>query len=160
VPAPAGGGDPRRPERARGARAAARVRAPGRAGRPPRGRGAGAAPRPVVITAGPGEWSLARAVAECSGASVFAGGLRDLAALVADAARVVCADTGVAHLATAFGTPSVVLFGPSSPARWGPPTDRPQHRALWAGSPGEPNGARPDPGLLALQPHDVLEAIA
>jgi ADP-heptose:LPS heptosyltransferase len=119
-----------------------------------------AAPRPVVITAGPGERSLARAVAERSGASVFAGGLRDLAALVAGAARVVCADTGVAHLATAFGTPSVVLFGPSSPARWGPPTDRPQHRALWAGSPGEPNGARPDPGLLALQPRDVLEAIA
>ena len=29
-------------------------------------------------------------------------------------------DTGVAHVATAFGTPSVTLFGPVSPALWGP----------------------------------------
>jgi hypothetical protein len=31
---------------------------------------------------------------------------------------------------------------------------------LWAGRSGDPNGERPDPGLLTLQPHDVLEAIA
>jgi ADP-heptose:LPS heptosyltransferase len=91
---------------------------------------------------------------------VFAGDLRALAALVAGAARVLCADTGVAHLATALGTPSVVLFGPSPPAHWGPPPERPRHRVLWAGRSGDPNGARPDPGLLTLQPHDVLEAIA
>ncbi len=59
--------------------------------------------------------------------------LVELAAAVAAAGRVVCGDTGVAHLATALGTPSVVLFGPTSPARWGPPADRPQHRVLWAG---------------------------
>jgi ADP-heptose:LPS heptosyltransferase len=73
---------------------------------------------------------------------------------------VLSADTGIAHLATALGTPSVVLFGPTSPARWGPPADRPQHRALWAGRHGDPNGATPDPGLLRLEPRDVLEAIA
>ena len=44
--------------------------------------------------------------------------LLELTAVVAAAARVVCGDTGVAHLATALGTPSVVLFGPTSPARW------------------------------------------
>ena len=115
---------------------------------------------PVVVTAGPGEQALARAVARDAGATVFAGDLRALAALVASAARVLCADTGVAHLATALGTPSVVLFGPTPPACWGPPPERPRHRVLWAGRSGDPNGERPDPGLLTLHPHDVLEAIA
>jgi ADP-heptose:LPS heptosyltransferase len=117
-------------------------------------------PGPVVVTAGPGEQALARAVAREAGATVFAGDLRALAALVASAARVLCADTGVAHLATALGTPSVVLFGPTPPAHWGPPPERTRHRVLWAGGRGDPNGARTDPGLLTLQPHDVLEAIA
>ena len=117
-------------------------------------------PGPVVVTAGPGEQALARAVAREAGATVFAGDLRALAALVAGAARILCADTGVAHLATALGTPSVVLFGPTPPTHWGPPPERTRHRVLWAGGRGDPNGARPDPGLLTLQPHDVLEAIA
>jgi ADP-heptose:LPS heptosyltransferase len=115
---------------------------------------------PVVVTAGPGEQALARAVARDAGATVFSGDLRALAALVAGAARVLCADTGVAHLATALGTPSVVLFGPTPPAHWGPPPERARHRVLWAGRRGDPNGPRTDPGLLTLQPHDVLEAIA
>jgi ADP-heptose:LPS heptosyltransferase len=119
-----------------------------------------AAPRPVVVTAGPGERSLGRAVAQRSGAQTFAGDLRELAALVAGAARVLCADTGIAHLATALGTPSVVLFGPTSPARWGPPPGRPQHRVIWRGGHGDPNAPEPDPGLLAIEPDDVLEAIA
>jgi ADP-heptose:LPS heptosyltransferase len=119
-----------------------------------------AAPGPVVVTAGPGEERLAAAVAGASGARVFAGDLGALAALVAGAARVLCADTGVAHLATAFGTPSVVLFGPTSPERWGPPADRPRHRVLWAGRWGDPNADTTDPGLLALQPRHVLEAIS
>nr|WP_249355415.1 glycosyltransferase family 9 protein [Nocardia farcinica] len=44
---------------------------------------------------------------------------------------MVCSDTGVGHLATAFGTPSVVLFGPNPPAWWGPPPQRRRHVALW-----------------------------
>jgi ADP-heptose:LPS heptosyltransferase len=115
---------------------------------------------PVVVSAGPGEEEMARAVARDSGATVWTGDLGALAALVAGARRVLCADTGVAHLATALRTPSVVLFGPTSPARWGPPADRPRHRVLWAGrAGGDPNGPVPDPGLLALQPRHVLEAI-
>jgi len=120
-----------------------------------------AAPPPVVVTAGPGEEELAATVARAAGADVFARGLGALAALVAGARRVLCADTGIAHLATALGTPSVVLFGPTSPERWGPPAGRSRHRVLWAGrAGGDPNGDTPDPGLLALQPRDVLEAIA
>ncbi|MFC4589546.1 glycosyltransferase family 9 protein [Sphaerisporangium corydalis] len=68
--------------------------------------------------------------------SVLAGRttLRELCALVSGAGLVVSADTGVANLATAYGTPSVVVFGPGSPARWGPPADRPRHRALSRGT--------------------------
>jgi ADP-heptose:LPS heptosyltransferase len=62
--------------------------------------------------------------------------LASLCALIAHAALVICGDTGVAHLATAYGTPSVVLFGPVSPATWGPPADRAQHAALWHGPHG------------------------
>jgi ADP-heptose:LPS heptosyltransferase len=119
-----------------------------------------AAPRPVVVTAGPGERALASAVADRAGAELFEGDLRGLAALVAGAARVLCADTGIAHLATALRTPSVVLFGPTSPAHWGPPPERPQHRVIWTGGHGDPNASEPHPGLLAIEPDDVLEAIA
>ena len=64
----------------------------------------------------------------------------------------------MAHLATAVGTPSVVLFGPVPPSVWGPPADRPQHVALWAGVRSDPAGVGPAPGLLALQPDAVLAA--
>jgi Glycosyltransferase family 9 (heptosyltransferase) len=86
--------------------------------------------------------------------------LRGLVALVAGAGRVVCGDTGLAHLATALRVPSVVLFGPTDPARWGPPADRPWHRLLWAGARGDPHAGTPDAGLLQLQPADVLDALS
>ena len=120
--------------------------------------------RRVVITGGHGEVDLTRHVARLAGlpaTAVLAGrtDLLGLATVVAAAARVVCSDTGVAHLATALRTPSVVLFGPESPARWGPPPDRPWHRALWAGRRGDPRGSEPDPGLLQLGVADVLSAL-
>lgn len=123
-----------------------------------------AAGRPVVVTAGPGEHALASAVA--AGAGLRAGavvaprGVMELAAVVAAAGRVVCGDTGVAHLATAVGIPSVVLFGPVPPSRWGPPADRPRHRALWAGGTGDPHAPRPDPGLLRITVEDVVAALS
>jgi len=73
---------------------------------------------------------------------------------------VACGDTGMAHLATAMGTPSVVLFGPTPPGEWGPPADRPWHRALWAGRRGDPHAGAPDPGLLEIGPGDVAAALA
>lgn len=118
----------------------------------------------VVVTGGPGEKDLALAVARSAGVPercVLAGttDVIGLAAVVAAAARVVCGDTGVAHLATALRTPSVVLFGPEPPSRWGPPPERAWHRALWAGSTGDPHGAEPDPGLLRLRVEDVVQAL-
>ena len=121
--------------------------------------------RPVVITGSPGEVDLARAVERAAGLDpsvVHAGrtDLAELATLVAVAGRVVCGDTGVAHLATALRTPSVVLFGPTPPTEWGPPAERPRHRSLWAGERGDPSATRPDRGLLAIPVTEVLEALA
>jgi ADP-heptose:LPS heptosyltransferase len=84
--------------------------------------------------------------------------LRQLTALVAGATLVVCGDTGIAHLATALGTPSVILFGPTSPLQWGPPEGR-RHRALWKGTTGDPHATEPDAGLLGIGVGEVLEAI-
>ncbi|MDB5028894.1 MAG: glycosyl transferase, family 9 [Candidatus Eremiobacteraeota bacterium] len=119
--------------------------------------------RSVVITGGPDEVARARTIAEAAGVPsthVYAGrtSLRELAALVAAAGRVVCGDTGVAHLATAFRRPSVVLFGPLPPSSWGPP-QRPYHRVLWNGTTGDPHGTRVDPGLLAIRPERVIAAL-
>jgi uncharacterized protein YjbJ (UPF0337 family) len=83
-------------------------------------------------------------------------GLIELAAVVASAGRVLCGDTGVGHLATAFGTPSVLLFGPTPPSEWGPPTGRERHVVLHRGGRGDPHGGEPDPGLLAISVDDVL----
>lgn len=90
----------------------------------------------VVVTGNEAERPLAQAVArqaELPPDAVLAGrlGLAELAALVADARLVISNDTGVGHLATAYGTPSVVLFGPTHPSVWGPPADRRPHVPLW-----------------------------
>jgi len=116
--------------------------------------------RDVVVTGGPDEVGLARTVAEHAGLpdrAVYAGrtSVTELAGLVAAAGRVVCGDTGVAHLATAVGTPSVVLFGPIAPGHWGPPSS-PKHRALWAGLRGDPHARDVHTGLLAIDVCDVL----
>lgn len=114
-------------------------------------------PGPLVVTGSAGERVLAEAVGT---GTVLAGttSLLELAALVAHARLVLSADTGVAHLAAAFDRPAVTLFGPTAPARWGPPPDRPHHAALWRGRVGDPHGDEPDPGLLAITAAEVLAA--
>jgi ADP-heptose:LPS heptosyltransferase len=119
--------------------------------------------RAVVVTGGDAEAELVGEVVDRAGlgdeAVLVGAGLGALMAVVAHAGRAVCGDTGVAHLATAFATPSVVLFGPVPPSLWGPPDDRPWHRALWAGHLGDPHGEQVDAGLLALEVADVLAAL-
>lgn len=117
----------------------------------------------VVVTGSESERDLATAVADAAGlpdSAVLAGktGLAELAALVAGATLVLCGDTGVGHLATAFGTPSVLLFGPTPPKLWGPPPDDPRHVTLWAGDVGDAHADHPDPGLLLLSAHHVINA--
>jgi ADP-heptose:LPS heptosyltransferase len=120
----------------------------------------------VVLTGSAGERPLAAGIADAAGLSrdaVLAGRTEvlALAGLIASARLVLCGDTGVAHAATAFGTPSVVLFGPVSPAEWGPPAGRPRHVPLWhpeSTDHGEPAAGRPDPALCAIGVPEVLDA--
>ncbi len=119
----------------------------------------------VLVTGSADERPLADAVARTARLPerrVLAGrtDLAQLCALVAGAALVVCGDTGVAHLASAFGTPSVVLFGPVDAAQWGPPPG--PHIALGdaTGRRGDPFAAEPDPALEAIEVVDVLRAAA
>lgn len=119
--------------------------------------------RRVVVTGSAAERELAETVAwqaKLPADAVLAGrlGLGRLAALVAEARLVISNDTGVGHLATAYGTPSVLLFGPTAPAGWGPPGDRPQHVALWAGETGDAFADTASAGLLRLSTADVLAA--
>jgi len=119
--------------------------------------------RRVLVTGGLAERELARRVADMAGlplAAVVAGrtGVSELARLMARGGRLVCGDTGVAHLATALRTPSVLLFGPVSPALWGP-LDARRHVALWAGITGDPHGDDPDPGLMRIEVEQVLDAL-
>jgi ADP-heptose:LPS heptosyltransferase len=117
----------------------------------------------VVVTGGPDESALADDVRRRAGlpATALLAGRTDLVRLAAEvscARLVVCGDTGVAHLATAFATPSVLLFGPIPPGRWGPLPDGP-HEVLWHGTDvGDPWADRPDPALLSIEVDEVVEA--
>ncbi len=115
----------------------------------------------VVVTGSPAEADLVRTVVREAGLPRTAiwpqSGLLALVALISDCALLICGDTGVGHVATATGTPSVLLFGPTTPARWGPRGDG-RHIALWAGDCGDPHADTPDPGLLLLTVPRVLDA--
>lgn len=59
-----------------------------------------------------------------------------LLALLRELDMLVTVDSGAAHIAQSIGVPTLVLFGPTSPARWGPTS--PPHRALSLGLPCSP----------------------
>lgn len=120
--------------------------------------------RRVVVTGGAQEAPLAHRVARLAGlpASSVTAGTTDVVGLVAAVARaalVVSGDTGIAHVATAVGTPSVTLFGPIPPSEWGPPAGSGRHRPIWAGRRGDPHGGTVDAGLLRIGVAEVLEAV-
>ncbi|WP_153398568.1 glycosyltransferase family 9 protein [Ornithinicoccus halotolerans] len=119
--------------------------------------------RPVVLTGSAAEEPLCRAVVEqVPGPRSLAGrlDLAELADLVGTARLLVCGDTGVAHLATALATPSVLLFGPTPPQWWGPAIDQDRHSVLWHGEgPGDPHADRVDPALTAIGPDEVWAAV-
>jgi ADP-heptose:LPS heptosyltransferase len=120
---------------------------------------------PMKITGSASDFRRARAIARAAGlgiGSVIAGktSLESLASVVGSARAVVCGDTGVAHLATATRTPSVVLFGPMSPRRWGPPVQRRWHRVIWHGASGDPHASSVDHGLAEISVDEVLENLS
>jgi len=116
----------------------------------------------IVITGDRNEVELARSVAAGAGlpqSCVLAGtlGLLELVTLICDCHLLVCGDTGVGHIATATGAPSVLLFGPTPPNRWGP-RGRGPHIAIWAGDKGDPHADQPHSGLLLITVPRVLDA--
>ncbi|MQY17205.1 glycosyltransferase family 9 protein [Nocardia macrotermitis] len=121
--------------------------------------------REVVLTGDEFEREIALGIAARAGLPqhhVLAGqqNLIELSATVAEAELVVCGDTGVAHLATAFGTRTVLLFGPTPPDQSGPPPHLlGRHVVLWAGHTGDHDGDTPDPGLLEITVPDVIDAV-
>ena len=66
--------------------------------------------------------------------------LAQVATLLARAALYVGPDTSITHLAAAIGTPTVTVFGPTNPVRWGP----------W------PRGAAPDEAWVRQQPRQQV----
>ena len=89
----------------------------------------------VVLSAGRGEEPLLAPVDPQGHRSVLAGRL-DLAQLwnlLANAAFLVCPDTGVAHLSRLVGVPTIAIYGPGSPISAGPGRFWPNapFRALW-----------------------------
>jgi ADP-heptose:LPS heptosyltransferase len=119
----------------------------------------------VAVTGVPAEADLCAGVAAASArAENWCGrlGLRELAGRVASARLLVCGDTGVAHLATACGTPSVLLFGPTDPALWGPALDPERHQVIWhslaSDRPGDPHGLEVDVRLTRARVDEVLDA--
>ena len=117
--------------------------------------------RRVAISAGPGEEETAHEIARLAGldgSCVIAGPLLEMAAAVAVARVVACGDTGIAHLATALRTPSVIVFGPTPPWLWGPPMWHP-HIALWTGRCGDEHGDGPDGGWTEIGVDEVVTAL-
>ncbi|RKP44947.1 glycosyltransferase family 9 protein [Trinickia fusca] len=92
----------------------------------------------VALTGGPApaEQAYARQVVEAAGEPVLnlVGQLTlgETAETIRRAKLYIGPDTGVTHIAAACGTPTLALFGPSNPVRWGPWPDRwPAGDAPW-----------------------------
>lgn len=103
-----------------------------------------------VVRWGPGERERAEAIAALSGGAASLAPPSPPAAsarLAARAALFVGADTGPTHLAAAAGTPTVALFGPTDPGRFGPVG--PRVRVLRDGSGAYNAGLAGLPGLTS-----------
>ncbi len=79
---------------------------------------------PFVLVGGDNEFDLCEGIrASCRGRVANLAGrtsLSELAAVLATASAVLCHDSAVAHLATAFDRPLVCITGPTNPQRTGP----------------------------------------
>ncbi len=114
-----------------------------------------------VVSFGPGEDELARALAHGAGDLRLldggALGLRGLGAVYAQADVVVAADTGPLHIAAAAGARVVALFGPKDQDLYGPRTEH--QRLLWHDVPCRPCKLRacPSPQCVLGVEVDAVE---
>lgn len=116
-----------------------------------------------VVSFGPGERELAAAVRRTAGEPepvVIEMDVAQLMVLVRDAQFLVSGDSGPLHLAAAFGTPVVGLYGPTAPERNGPfhaedvvvRNARPEE-TTWR------RGHRYSPTMLSITVEQVLAAV-
>ncbi len=118
----------------------------------------------VILTGNKAEIEIVKKVAELAGLdkrTIFAGqtNIMELCSLVAFAEKVICTNTGISHIATAFKTPSITIFGPERPGRFGPPPDSKTNHSLWAGILGDTYGNTVHSGLLKITVEDVVNEI-
>ena len=75
----------------------------------------------IWVLGGPGEKALAAEIVGDSQARDLTGhDLRDAILALAGAAAAVSNDSGLLHVAAALGTPTIGIFGPTSPWHWAP----------------------------------------
>jgi heptosyltransferase-2 len=77
----------------------------------------------VWVIGGPNEAGIARQIADAAGAGghdLTGTDLRDAILALAAADVAVSNDSGLMHVAAALGTPTVAIFGPTSPWHWKP----------------------------------------
>lgn len=121
----------------------------------PAARRLAAAGFPAVVRWGPAERDRAAALAASAPDALSLApptGPAAVARLAARAALFVGADTGPTHLAAAAGTPTLALFGPTDPARFGPAG--PRAGALRARG----NYNRGAAGVAALEADEIADA--
>ncbi|MGP8120043.1 MAG: lipopolysaccharide heptosyltransferase II [Xanthobacteraceae bacterium] len=79
--------------------------------------------RDVWVVGGPGEKALAAEIVAAGGAAVrdlTGTDLRDAIVALAAAQLAISNDSGLMHVAAAIGTPTMGIFGPTSPYHWAP----------------------------------------
>jgi lipopolysaccharide heptosyltransferase II len=116
-----------------------------------------------IVTYGPGEEPLARAVIEASGNApplALPLLLGPLMALFRRAKIIISADTGPIHLASALGAPVVGLYGPTDPARNGPfsADDLIVRNPGWSETTYD-RGASFSPAMLSITVEQVTSAV-
>ncbi|MBX6723586.1 MAG: glycosyltransferase family 9 protein, partial [Dactylosporangium sp.] len=117
----------------------------------------------VVVTGSRAEQSLVEAVrAAMQRPALAAAGVLDwqgLAGLFARCQLVLGVDSGPLHLAVALGVPTVHVFGPTAPARFGPWGADGRHQVVRVGLPCSPCGHVSAPPCGASSAPACLEAV-
>jgi ADP-heptose:LPS heptosyltransferase len=120
----------------------------------------------VFLVGARGDRPLAREIARRTGAHALHGALdsEELAALIAGARVFVGCDSGPAHVASAVGTPALLLFGGTRPERWGPVGASARRAVVLCPGPGdwladEAEGLPEDAAMRFLGVDEVWEAL-
>jgi ADP-heptose:LPS heptosyltransferase len=86
-----------------------------------------------------------------------------LAAVLGEVSMLITSDSGPIHVAFAAGTPTIGLYGHSTPDRWGAHWDRANHIALCGGNADltreEAHGLAADYLMSHISPEQVYEEV-